>query len=65
MIPGNNKDLELSKKILTSLIPIYQNVLFQTRDGKFELLHMDEFVDELLREERVLDVILPRMQVKL
>lgn len=36
----------------------------QTRDGKFILSHMDEFVDELLREERALDVILPRMQVR-
>ena len=28
-----------------------------------ELSHMDEFIDELLREERACDVILPRIQV--
>lgn len=34
----------------------------QNRDAKFEVVHMDEFIDELLREERVCDVILPRIQ---
>lgn len=34
----------------------------QNRMGQFEIVHMDEFIDELLREERVLDVILPRIQ---
>ena len=29
----------------------------------FEIVHMDEFIDELLREERSCDVILPRIQV--
>jgi pre-mRNA-splicing factor 38A len=29
---------------------------------EYELLHMDEFIDELLREERVLDIQLPRLQ---
>lgn len=29
---------------------------------EYELVHMDEFIDELLREERVLDVQLPRLQ---
>ena len=28
-----------------------------------ELSHMDEFIDELLREERACDVMLPRIQV--
>ena len=28
-----------------------------------ELLHMDEYVDQLLTQERVCDVILPRIQV--
>ena len=30
---------------------------------EMELSHMDEFIDELLREERACDVILPRIQV--
>ncbi|XP_019866792.1 pre-mRNA-splicing factor 38 [Aethina tumida] len=34
----------------------------QNRSAQFELIHMDEFIDELLREERVCDVILPRIQ---
>ena len=29
----------------------------------FELLHVDEFVDELLHSDRVCDIILPRLQV--
>ena len=34
----------------------------QNKQGKFELVHMDEFIDDLLREERCCDVILPRIQ---
>ncbi|XP_075214911.1 pre-mRNA-splicing factor 38-like [Lycorma delicatula] len=34
----------------------------KNRLGQFELVHVDEFIDELLREERVCDVILPRIQ---
>lgn len=34
----------------------------QNRSGQYEIVHMDEFIDDLLREERVLDVILPRVQ---
>lgn len=34
----------------------------QNKQGFFELIHMDEFIDELLREERSCDVILPRIQ---
>ncbi|KDR23175.1 Pre-mRNA-splicing factor 38A, partial [Zootermopsis nevadensis] len=34
----------------------------QNRQGQFELIHMDEFIDELLREERLCDIILPRIQ---
>ncbi|XP_053620357.1 pre-mRNA-splicing factor 38 [Plodia interpunctella] len=34
----------------------------QNREGQYEIVHMDEFIDELLREERLCDVILPRIQ---
>lgn len=34
----------------------------QNRMGHYELVHMDEFIDDLLREERVNDIILPRIQ---
>lgn len=31
--------------------------------AEFELMHVDEFIDDLLNSERVCDVILPRLQV--
>lgn len=34
----------------------------QNRDGQYEIVHMDEFIDELLRNDRVCDIILPRVQ---
>lgn len=34
----------------------------QNRSAAFEIVHMDEFIDELLREDRVNDIILPRVQ---
>jgi pre-mRNA-splicing factor 38A len=34
----------------------------QKRDAHFELVHVDEYIDELLREERLCDIILPRIQ---
>ena len=37
-----------------------RKVRVQRRDGNFELSHIDEFIDSLLREERVADVQLPR-----
>jgi len=49
-------------KYLEPLLNDYRKVRMQRRDGKFELSHMDEFIDELLRDERVVDVQLPRLQ---
>uniref|UniRef100_T1H306 Pre-mRNA-splicing factor 38 n=1 Tax=Megaselia scalaris TaxID=36166 RepID=T1H306_MEGSC len=34
----------------------------QNRSGQFELVYMDDFIDELLRSDRVCDIILPRIQ---
>lgn len=34
----------------------------QNRAGQFEIIHMDEYIDELLRSDRVCDIILPRVQ---
>lgn len=34
----------------------------QMRTAQFEIVHMDEFIDELLRNDRVCDIILPRIQ---
>jgi len=49
-------------KYLEPLLNDYRKIRMQSRDGKFALSHMDEFIDDLLREERVNDVILPRIQ---
>lgn len=34
----------------------------QNRSAQFEIVHIDEFIDELLRTDRVCDIILPRIQ---
>ncbi|CAD7092315.1 unnamed protein product [Hermetia illucens] len=34
----------------------------QARSGHFEIVYMDDFIDELLRNDRVCDIILPRIQ---
>lgn len=47
------------------LEPLYNDnrkLRHQNRAGNFEIIHMDEFIDQLLREDRVCDVILPRVQ---
>lgn len=40
----------------------YRKIRRRNKMGKMELSHMDEFIDELLREDRACDVILPRIQ---
>lgn len=37
----------------------------QNRSGQFEIMHMDEYIDELLRNDRVCDIILPRVQKRM
>uniref|UniRef100_A0A915L7D2 Pre-mRNA-splicing factor 38 n=1 Tax=Romanomermis culicivorax TaxID=13658 RepID=A0A915L7D2_ROMCU len=49
-------------KYLEPLYNDYRKLRFMNREGKFELLHMDEFIDQLLREDRVCDIQLPRLQ---
>ena len=49
-------------KYLEPLYNDYRKIRRQNRAGQFEVVHMDEFIDDLLREERVCDVILPRIQ---
>ena len=41
---------------------VIQNTYFVSVE--FEVIHVDEYIDELLREERCCDVIMPRIQVK-
>ncbi|KRX20905.1 Pre-mRNA-splicing factor 38A [Trichinella nelsoni] len=49
-------------KYLEPLLNDYRKLRWINKQGKFELIHMDEFVDKLLREERFCDVQLPRLQ---
>ncbi|KAJ1530531.1 hypothetical protein ONE63_005420 [Megalurothrips usitatus] len=49
-------------KYLEPLLNDGRKLRSQTREGAYVLLHMDEFIDSLLRDERVCDVILPRIQ---
>jgi len=49
-------------KYLEPLYNDYRKLRFMDREGRFSLLHMDEFIDLLLREERVCDIQLPRLQ---
>lgn len=54
-----------SYKYLEPLYNDNRKLRRQSRQAVFEIVHMDEFIDELLREERVCDVILPRVQKRL
>lgn len=47
--------------LLESLLSDFRKIRVQRRDGTFELRRMDELVWVMLREERVFDVIMPRM----
>lgn len=47
------------------LEPLYNDnrkLRAQNRSGQFEIQHMDEYIDELLRSDRVCDIIMPRIQ---
>jgi len=49
-------------KYLEPLYNDYRKLRWMNKDGKFEIMHMDELIDQLLREERVCDIQLPRLQ---
>ncbi|KAG5320546.1 PR38A factor, partial [Acromyrmex charruanus] len=49
-------------KYLEPLFNDNRKLRIQNKQGVFELVHMDEFIDNLLRDERCCDVILPRIQ---
>jgi len=49
-------------KYLEPLYNDYRKIRRVNRDGTFILTHVDEFVEELISEERSCDVILPRIQ---
>ena len=52
-------------KYLEPLLNDYRKIRTRDRDGKYHLSHMDEFIDSLLREDRVADIQLPRLQVEI
>ncbi|XP_005099021.1 pre-mRNA-splicing factor 38A [Aplysia californica] len=49
-------------KYLEPLYYDYRKLKRMDRNGAFHVVHMDEYIDELLREERICDIILPRVQ---
>ncbi|KAJ3598971.1 hypothetical protein NHX12_032934 [Muraenolepis orangiensis] len=51
-------------KYLEPLYNDYRKIKSQNRNGEFEVMHVDEFIDELLHSERMCDIILPRLQVR-
>ncbi|MFH4980738.1 hypothetical protein AB6A40_007447 [Gnathostoma spinigerum] len=52
-------------KYLEPLYNDYRKLRYMNKDGCFELVHMDTFIDNLLREERYCDIQLPRLQKRL
>ncbi|EPQ19239.1 Pre-mRNA-splicing factor 38A [Myotis brandtii] len=49
-------------KYLELLYNDYRKIKNQNQNGEFELMHVVEFIDELLHSERVCDIILPWLQ---
>lgn len=58
-LTGNSVDCY---KYLEPLYNDNRKLRRQNRSGQFELVYMDEFIDELLKTDRVCDIILPRIQ---
>lgn len=50
-------------RYLETLYQDYRKLRYMNRMGQFELLHMDEFIDHLLRDDGYCDIQLPRLQV--
>lgn len=48
-------------RLLEPLLEDYRKLRWRDAAGQFTITHMDEFVDDLLRKERVCDIILPRL----
>jgi pre-mRNA-splicing factor 38A len=48
-------------KYLEPLYNDFRKLRRMSKMGTFDVIHMDEFIDMLLREDRVFDVILPRI----
>lgn len=55
---GDAKDIY---KELEPLYNDYRKLRFMDKSHKFTVIHMDEFIDCLLRDDRALDTVLPRL----
>jgi len=51
-------------KYLEHLYVDYRKIRFFNKEGKSEIIHVDEFIDLLFNEERVCDIILPRLVLR-
>lgn len=58
-LTGNSLDVY---KYLEPLYIDYRKMKRLNKNAKYELVHMDTFIDELLHSERVCDISLPRIQ---
>ncbi|RNA06161.1 pre-mRNA-splicing factor 38A [Brachionus plicatilis] len=58
-ITGSSQDVY---KYLEPLYIDYRKMKRLNKDSKYELVYMDEFIDELLHSDRVCDITLPRLQ---
>lgn len=52
----------VKNRYLEPLYIDYRKMKRMNKQAKYELIHMDEFIDELLHNDRVCDISLPRMQ---
>ncbi|VDM10140.1 unnamed protein product [Wuchereria bancrofti] len=52
-------------KYLEPLYNDYRKLRIMNNEGRFEIVHMDEFIDNLLRDERYCDIHLPRIQKRI
>ena len=48
-------------ELLESLFIDFRKLRHRKADGTFEIIHIDEYVDELLRREVYFDIVLPRI----
>uniref|UniRef100_A0A7E4W2A2 Pre-mRNA-splicing factor 38 n=1 Tax=Panagrellus redivivus TaxID=6233 RepID=A0A7E4W2A2_PANRE len=51
-------------KYLEPLYNDYRKLRFMNKEGRFSLIHMDEYIDNLLRQEHYLDIKLPKIPTR-
>ena len=58
LVARNAKDVY---QMLEPLYSDYRRLAYRNESGEYEIMHMDEFIDKLLREENFCEVTLPRI----